>query len=156
MTKISLLPELARADLVAGDLLPIVDISTGITKRITYASLVAASNGTWTPVVTPTTGTLTAHTATGSYSKVGRIVNFTAIISITTNGTAAGALGMTLPFASAAGFAGAGRENGVNGNMLQVFSASASGSCTIWTYNNLYPGVNGGSLVVSGTYQTAA
>ena len=156
MTKISLLPELLRADLAAGDLLPIVDVSAGVTKRIRYDNLVAAANGTWTPVVTPSTGTLTAYTATGSYSKVGRIVTFTATITITTTGTANGALSMTLPLASAQGFAGAGRENVVNGNMLQVFAAAAASSCSILTYNNLYAGVTGGSLVVSGTYQTAA
>ena len=156
MTKISLLPELLRADLAAGDLLPIVDVSAGVTKRIRYDNLVAAANGTWTPVVTPSTGALTAYTATGSYSKVGRIVTFTATISITTNGTAGGSLTMTLPLASAAGFAGAGRENAVNGNMLQVFTNLASGSCFIFTYSNTYPGVTGGSLVVTGTYQTAA
>lgn len=156
MTKISLLPELLRADLAAGDLLPIVDVSAGVTKRIRYDNLVAAANGTWTPVVTPTTGALTAYTASGSYSKVGRIVNFTATISITTNGTAGGALIVSLPLASAASFVGAGRENGVTGNMLQVYGSGAATTCIVWTYGNLYPGVTGGALIVSGTYQTAA
>lgn len=45
MTKISLLPELLRADLVAGDLLPIVDVSAGATDRIKIGEIFALLPG---------------------------------------------------------------------------------------------------------------
>ena len=45
MTKISLLPEMLRADLVAGDLLPIVDVSAGATDRIKIGEIFALLPG---------------------------------------------------------------------------------------------------------------
>ena len=45
MTKISLLPEMLRADVVAGDLLPIVDVSAGATDRIKVGEIFALLPG---------------------------------------------------------------------------------------------------------------
>ena len=45
MTKISLLPEMLRADLAAGDLLPIVDVSAGATDRIKIGEIFALLPG---------------------------------------------------------------------------------------------------------------
>lgn len=45
MTKISLLPEMLRADVVAGDLLPIVDVSVGATERIKIGEIFALLPG---------------------------------------------------------------------------------------------------------------
>ena len=45
MTKISLLPEMLRADVVAGDLLPIVDVSAGATDRIKIGEIFALLPG---------------------------------------------------------------------------------------------------------------
>ena len=44
MTKISLLPLLSQADVAADDLLPIVDVSAGATKRIRAGALVAQNS----------------------------------------------------------------------------------------------------------------
>jgi len=45
MTKISLLPEMLRADLAAGDLLPIVDVSAGATEHIKVGEIFALLPG---------------------------------------------------------------------------------------------------------------
>ena len=55
--------------------------------------------GTWTPTVGAQTGSLTAYTSSATYTKVGRIVNLSVYISITTKGTAADRMSITgLPF----------------------------------------------------------
>jgi hypothetical protein len=46
--------------------------------------------GTWTPVVTSTAGTLTSYTSSGFYTKVGRTVTVQAAFTITLPGTASG------------------------------------------------------------------
>jgi hypothetical protein len=55
--------------------------------------------GTWTPTATSASGSLTAYTSSGIYTKIGRTVFVRATISLTTVGTASGALnGGGLPF----------------------------------------------------------
>lgn len=111
--------------------------------------------GTWTPTVTAGSGTITAYTAAGYYTKIGRQVHATLVIDITTNGSAAGAINATLPFTSASGpmkWAGSGRENAVTGYMLQVKLDGGASTITTFTYNNAYPGANGAQLVISISY----
>ena len=54
--------------------------------------------GTWTPVVTPGGGSLTSYTASGQYTKVGKVVNAQGFVLINTAGTASGLLNLTMPF----------------------------------------------------------
>lgn len=108
--------------------------------------------GTWTPTVAASNGTLGATTATGSYTKIGRMVSFHVVISITTNGTGSGNIAFNLPFPATVGGVGSGKENGVSGNMLQCLVSTNVAS--VVTYSNGYPGANGASLLVSATYFT--
>lgn len=87
--------------------------------------------GTWTPGVTPQGGSLTAYTATGLYTKVGRIVTIIAKITITTAGTATGQLQFTgLPFAcNAVAFpSGNGTETAVLGGYFGAYLNAGGGS----------------------------
>ncbi|WP_395326947.1 hypothetical protein WBP06_09535 [Novosphingobium sp. BL-8H] len=111
--------------------------------------------GTWTPTVTSGSGTITTYVAAGYYTKIGRQVHASMVIDITTNGTGAGSINITLPFTSAGGamkWAGSGRENAVTGSMLQVKIDGGSSSATVFTYNNAYPGASGAQLVLSISY----
>lgn len=57
--------------------------------------------GTWTPVVTPATGSLTSYTSGGYYTKIGDQVTIFGWIIIVTSGTAAGACNIAgLPFSA--------------------------------------------------------
>jgi hypothetical protein len=57
--------------------------------------------GTWTPVATSQTGSITAYTSSGTYTKVGRVVYLSGIITITTGGTASGVIFIAgYPFAN--------------------------------------------------------
>lgn len=110
--------------------------------------------GIWNPVVTAGSGTITAYTASGYYTKIGRQVNCTLVINLTTNGTAASSIIATLPFTAASGpqWVGCGRESTLTGNMLQAIVGSGAGSTTILTYNNAYPGGTGSQLTATISY----
>ena len=57
--------------------------------------------GTWTPVITPATGSLTAYTSSGTYVRVGKTVTLTCAFKIITAGTATdGADFAGVPFTS--------------------------------------------------------
>jgi hypothetical protein len=58
--------------------------------------------GTFTPTVTSTTGTITTASAAGFYTKIGRSVNITCAVTITTGGTGGGTLKVAgAPFTNA-------------------------------------------------------
>ena len=58
--------------------------------------------GTWSPTVTSSGGSITTYTASGTYTKIGRVVYLTATINITTVGTASGTMTITTnPFTPA-------------------------------------------------------
>jgi hypothetical protein len=85
----------------------VVGSGTGIAFPATQ---VASSNantlddyekGTWTPVVSAQTGSITSYTSSGSYTKIGNIVTLLARITITNAGSASGNLGFaSMPFTS--------------------------------------------------------
>jgi len=118
------------------------------------------NNAAWTsftPTVTPATGTGFTMSGSGFYTRVGKlcIFNFTAII--TTNGTGAGSINVTFPFTARAstGWAmGQFRDNGVTGTTGNVVLAN-TGSVNMTFPGNLYPGVNGAVLQGTVTYEVA-
>lgn len=107
--------------------------------------------GTWTPVVTATTGTITSYTATGTYTKVGRMVYCSLNIQITNNGTGSGSLRATLPFSSAVPSTGLVREVNLTGSAMQLI-VNVGTTFDILTLNNAYPAITGYGLLSGFTY----
>jgi len=61
--------------------------------------------GTWTPTITPQSGSLTAYTSSGTYTKIGRAVTVTFNTTITTSGTASGFMSIFgFPFTNGNGY----------------------------------------------------
>ena len=61
--------------------------------------------GTWSPGITSTSGTLTAHSSSGTYTKIGRTVTVTFKSVITTPGTASGTMDISgFPFTNGNGY----------------------------------------------------
>lgn len=111
--------------------------------------------GTFTPTVTASSGTFTTVSATGAYTKIGRVVNFSIEITITTVGTASGAVIATLPFTPAvANCASMGRERNVTGYSLQGTISSGSANMTIQKYDNSSIITSSAILVMTGAYFT--
>lgn len=111
---------------------------------------------TYTPTATPTSGTFTTASAIGSYTRIGRQMFVTVTLSITTNGTAAGAIDISLPLSVGATYshAGCGRETAVSGKMLQGITSPGFSSFRVFNYDGTYPGGNGTNLVMQLTYFT--
>lgn len=120
------------------------------------AALSDYAYGTYTPTVSANTGTITTYTSSGAYTRIGRLVNVSVKIDITTNGTGAGYLIVSLPASYAAANSitqiGAGREDAVTGDMLQAISASSN--MHIVTYSGAYPGGDGYVIYATLTYYT--
>jgi len=104
--------------------------------------------GTWTPSVSSTGGSITLlGPVSGTFTRIGRrmFVNFQ--IEITTNGTGAGSVRVSgLPYAISGFGSGCGRENGVNGYMIQSLGFNTATLFDILTYANAYPGGDGHKL----------
>jgi hypothetical protein len=105
----------------------------------------------YTPVITASSGSFTAVSATGRYLKVGKTVSLQVDISITTNGTANTAVLASLPFAAVGNSILAGREMNATGIMLS--GTTSNSVLVIETYANAYPAANGYRLIVSGIYE---
>jgi hypothetical protein len=87
--------------------------------------------GTWTPTITPGSGSLTAYTSSGSYTKIGRSVYLQFGFTITTAGTASGIATTSLPFTPYNQGTGP-----VGQNMGVVRECQATGNVFFLTLNN--------------------
>jgi hypothetical protein len=135
----------------------VVSASAGVALGVGTAN--TASNvlddyeeGTYVPTVTSATGTITTASATGIYTKVGRLVTVGINILITTNGTGAANVIATLPFTVGSFIYYAhGRETAVSGFAL---TGTVSGTTVVLvkTSNDLYPGGDSHRLQASFTY----
>ena len=110
---------------------------TGGTGTATANVLNDYEEGTWTPTVTSSIGTLTLATVnSANYTKIGRVVTINFDITITTVGTGAGYLKVTTPFSmQGAQTCGVGRELSNTGVMCQAFRFDAT-TLYITSYND--------------------
>ena len=113
--------------------------------------------GTYTPVITSASGSITSYSASGSYTKVGNIVFCTVYISITDNGTGSNQLLVTAPFtpSSTSNLSpiGAGRENANTGKMIQARTIGGGDTkFSLLYYDNVYPSATGNVIFCSVTY----
>lgn len=131
--------------------------------RIDNAGLITGTGtslGAWTaytPTVTSGTGTLTTVSASGYYCQIGKIVHLRARITLTTNGTGATDLRMTMPVAARnvdVRPIGSGRESAITGKQLMVWALQNGSTAYIVFYDNTYPGGDNRSYDLSMTYET--
>ena len=164
--------QLSSATALAGtEVVPVVQ--GGSTKKATIDQILAPASGkgidfsaaggdtlkmydegTWTPTVTASGGgSFTTVSATGQYTRVGRLVQFTLTIVITNAGTATGAVVATLPFSAAtADSAVMGRETNATGFSLQGTILNGYATMSIQKYDNTSIIANGRTLTMTGTY----
>ena len=110
--------------------------------------------GTWTPTITAYSGTLTTTSSSdANYTRVGNVVTFSVVLTVTNNGTGAGYLIFTLPFSGSKGYASA---IGINTSSGVTVSGSSDSSNPSTMYmqktDGTYPIASGQSLRVTGTY----
>lgn len=110
--------------------------------------------GTWTPAVTSGTGAITSFSASGTYTKVGRVITIVAFIQITNNGTGAGNLNVSgLPYTiGAQGGSGAVRSGVALGTTAAIQAPNAGTSFSLWRYDNTYPAATNSQFNLSFSY----
>lgn len=111
--------------------------------------------GTWTPTISATVGTITTSSSSSAfYTRVGSVISFTVVLTITNNGTGSSQLRFTLPFSGSRGYAA--NVSGLNassGALVVGASSSANpSSIDLNRYDGVYPVSSGQSLRISGTY----
>jgi hypothetical protein len=113
--------------------------------------------GTWTPTVGSTAGTITTVGATvGRYVRIGRQVYLSWQVTITTNGTGTGALTITgIPFSASTALAyyGGGGYIINTGKGLTQALIAAGGTIYARVADGTYPGADGEIIVGSINYQ---
>jgi len=113
---------------------------------------------TYTPTVSAVSGSYTTVSATGRYTRIGKLCAVQARVSITTNGTAAVATIITAPFTSASSsqtYNGSGRENLSTGAMLNCRIGTNDTLIYIEQYNAVYAGGNNRQLDISIIFEVA-
>lgn len=143
-------------------------IANNFAGNITAQTFIQSTNGfyqtnvwtAWTPTVTSTTGTITTlGTVTAKYRLEPKTVFFIVSATITTNGTGASAINITLP-PILGGLANGiqscyGRENGVTGKALVGVILNGSQGINVTFYDGTYPGANGHIIQIQGFYEVA-
>lgn len=113
--------------------------------------------GTWTPTVSAGSGSFTSVSAAGRYTKIGHRYFCSAIITITTNGTAGSFIQLT-DVATSHGSqqsCGSGRETAALGYQQQVIKYASDANVVALRYDNQFPtdGNNGRSVTISWSFE---
>lgn len=132
--------------------------TTTPTAKLQVVGDIVMSGSAWTaytPTITSASGTITTVSATGTYKVFGKTCWFTAAITITTAGTGAGYLGVSLPATQAgATLAAYGMEMNSTGFMTKGY-IPASGVMQVTKYDNTTIIGSGYLVRLTGTYEIA-
>ena len=111
--------------------------------------------GTWTPQISASSGSITSYTSSGTYVKIGRQVTLNLNYTITNNGTGSGYGNIgNFPFATNAnGGSAVGRIGGTTGNTCTLDIGASSTTGALWTYSNGYPWATNAQSFMTITYQ---
>jgi hypothetical protein len=128
-----------------------IQSSSGFYETNTWAS--------WTPTISSTVGTLgTIGAVTAKYRLEGKTLYFIISVTITANGTGAGAINIGVPpiFGGVNGNqVCSGRENGLTGKALVGWILTGPQGIYVTNYDTSYPGGNGAVIALQGFYEVA-
>jgi hypothetical protein len=144
---------LSTGNLVIGTSGKGIDFSiTSHPAGMTSELLADYEEGTWTPTVSSSSGSITSYTASGTYTKVGRLVTAIFTYNITDAGTGSGVVRVSSPFtagASALYATGSAGEVAVAGWGGYCIIDQGGSNITVQKYDGGYTGATG--VVVRGT-----
>lgn len=135
---------------------PIQEVGGSISWRKDVSGLSDSYYEPFTPTLSATSGTLTTATAAMLFRRRGNIIFFKSQITITVNGSASGALQMSMPVPQVGSFGtiSIGLARAVSGLTLRGFLDGGGATVmNIKTVNDTYPGANGETIELSGFYQ---
>jgi len=141
----------------------VLQLKSGITFPATQVSATDVNTlddyeeGSWSPAITSSIGTITTVSAGGQYRKIGSLVVAQFQYAITNNGTGSGSIVINgLPFAGTVNTsAGTIREIAVVGFTGSSY-LSGSTSMILVQYNNLYPGGTNYNVLGTVSYQSTS
>ena len=113
----------------------------------------------YTPTVTASSGSITTYSAAGWYSQSGKTVVAQARVTITTVGTAAGTMVVTLPITAATGaskeWIGAALEGQTTGNSgwISVLSGATAGNIRSYNFGTFFG--SGNQIIFTVVYEVA-
>lgn len=118
----------------------------------------AGAWNTFTATIGSAGGALGTASATVRWKKLGRTVFVSATATISANGTGAGTVNVSMPFAAAGNVGLAGREFTNTSKMIVGVMTPGGTTLFITNYDGTYPGAAAGTttLVISGTYEASA
>lgn len=122
--------------------------------NVAALAVINAAWTAWTPTITADTGTITTKSAVARFKQVGKLVFVCADITVTTAGTGAGALNITLPVAERTP-PPTGVMFGVSETTGPAFGFVGSGALAILNLDGSTPIVSGNLLSISGFYEAA-
>lgn len=111
-------------------------------------------NAAWTaytPTITCGSGVPTTITGSGRYKQVGKIINYSIVVTVTAAGTCATYIRATLPVASGLNVVAYGLE--VSSNVAIVGRNVATTAVDLYKYDGTFRGLTGDTLLVQGTYE---
>ena len=109
--------------------------------------------GTYAPTISAAVGTITTSSATAYYTRIGRLVTVSARVQITTAGTGAGSLIMSVPFNIANRSVGSSRETALTGYGGTAWASSGT-DLYIQQYDNNSMIASGADITVTMNYMT--
>lgn len=108
--------------------------------------------GTWTPTISSTVGTITSYTInSANYVKIGQLVACMMVFTIDDNGTGSGYINVSYPFTAGINSSGF----GINNNTARtIWSGITTGTSTgvCGRYDNTYPAATGNQLRLTVVY----
>lgn len=107
--------------------------------------------GTWTPVATARSGSITSYTSSGNYTKIGNRVFYSFQIVLTDNGTGSVVIDVSLPFVVGAVSGGAG-QNVNTAWGLAGSSGIGLANVVLSRADGTYPGATGNTLRAFGHF----
>ena len=122
----------------------------------TAATGLAWDNSAWTsytPTLSATSGSFTSASGAGEYKRIGKVCTVHFVLTIVTNGTAAGAIEFTLPFTGGSNCQGVWREVQSTGSCGIVSDGGTIG--VLRTFTNTYPGADTRIFSGSLTFEVA-
>lgn len=110
---------------------------------------------TYTPTVSVGSGSMTTKTATGRSKTLGKTTWIEILLLITTNGSAATSISLTLPNTAGNTKYALAAHNDTTGTACTALIESGGTTVTLFKYDGSYPGADSTNLVVGGVYESA-
>lgn len=136
-----------------------VDNTSDANKPVSTATNTLLVTGAWpamTVNLSTTAGSLSSASGVAWNRKVGRTVEFTMTLTVTSVGTGSGVFRCGIPYTAAHNCAFVGREDSATGALVQAQLKAGDNFFSIYSATNTFPAANNTSFIFSGVFEATA